>query len=150
MDVALLLDNHHKLVGTRLAPDGLTAEQARRWLYEDAPFGVLAHDASADPVFRYANKTAQRAFEYDWAEFTSLPSRLSAGPQDQAERQALLEGVARDGFVTGYRGLEPARRRRLRRPGCRLPHVHSRVARLAAMPVQNSGISPRSTSYWSR
>jgi hypothetical protein len=109
MHAALLLDNHHKLVGTRLEPDGLSRAEAERWLYADAPFGVLAHDASADPVFFYANETAQRAFEYDWAEFTALPSRLSAGPQDRAERQALLAGVARDGFVTGYRGLRVAR-----------------------------------------
>lgn len=106
---ALLLDNHHKLVGTRLEPDGMSPTQTARWLYHDAPFGVLAHDTAADPIFRYANETAQRAFGYDWAEFTTLPSRLSAGPQDRTERQALLEGVARDGFVTGYRGLRVAK-----------------------------------------
>lgn len=106
---ALLLDNHQKLVGTRLEPEGMSPEETARWLYHDAPFGVLAHDASADPVFVYANEAAQRAFGYDWAEFTALPSRRSAGPQDRAERQALLEGVARDGFVTGYRGLRVAK-----------------------------------------
>lgn len=109
MYAALLLDNHHRLLGTRLEGDDLSPQDAQRWLYEDAPFGVLAHDASADPVFRYANRTAQRAFGYDWAEFTRLPSRLSAGPQDRAERRALLDGVARDGFATGYRGLRVAR-----------------------------------------
>lgn len=106
---ALLLDNHHKIVGTRLEPQGLSAEDTARWPYADAPFGVLAHDATEDPVFFYANKAAQQAFGYEWAEFTTLPSRLSAGPQDRAERQALLEGVARDGFVTGYRGLRVAK-----------------------------------------
>lgn len=109
MHSALLLDNHHTLVGTRLEPEGMSPTEAQRWLYEDAPFGVLAHDATADPVFFYANEFAQRAFGYDWAEFTTLPSRLSAGPQDRAERQALLEGVARDGFVSGYRGLRVAK-----------------------------------------
>ncbi|HEV3357307.1 MAG TPA: MEKHLA domain-containing protein [Pseudonocardiaceae bacterium] len=106
---ALLLDNHHKLVGTRLEPDGMSPTETARWLYHDAPFGVLAHDTAADPVFTYANETAQRAFGYDWAEFTALPSRLSAGPQDRAERQVLLDGVARDGYVSGYRGLRVAK-----------------------------------------
>ncbi|HEX4221535.1 MAG TPA: MEKHLA domain-containing protein, partial [Pseudonocardiaceae bacterium] len=84
---ALLLDNHHKLVGTRLEPDGLAPVEAARWLYHEAPFGLLAHDATTDPVFVYANESAQHAFGYDWAEFTTLPSRLSAGPQDRAERE---------------------------------------------------------------
>ncbi|MFD8646950.1 MEKHLA domain-containing protein [Streptomyces mirabilis] len=52
-------------------------ETARR-LDEDAPFGLLAHDTSADPIFIYANSTAQRCFEYTWHEFVRLPFRLSA------------------------------------------------------------------------
>lgn len=106
---ALLLDNHHKLLGTRLEPDGMSPAETASWLYHEARFGLLAHDATADPVFVYANKAAQRAFGYDWAEFTALPSRLSAGPQDRAERAELLTGVARDGFVSGYRGLRVAK-----------------------------------------
>ena len=42
---------------------------------------------------------------YSWDEFLALPSRLSAEPQDRAERQALLDAVARDGFHAGYRGV---------------------------------------------
>ena len=48
------------------------------WLYEHAPFGLLAHDTSADPRFVYANSTAQGCFGYAWEEFVGLPSRLSA------------------------------------------------------------------------
>jgi hypothetical protein len=33
--------------------------QGRRWLYEEAPYCVLAHNTDPDPVFVYANKTAQ-------------------------------------------------------------------------------------------
>ena len=36
------------------------------------------------------------------------PSRLSAEAPDRAERQALLDAVARNGFMTGYRGLRIA------------------------------------------
>jgi PAS domain-containing protein len=79
------------------------------WLYRDAPFVVLAHDTSPDPRFIYANKAAQACFGYDWDEFTTLPSRLSAEPMLREERQTVLEAVARDGFITGYSGIRIAK-----------------------------------------
>ncbi len=78
------------------------------WLYDDAPFVVVAHNTSPDPRFVYANRAAQACFGYDWPTFTSLPSRLSAEAPDRSERQALLDAVARNGFMTGYRGLRIA------------------------------------------
>ena len=98
---ALLAGSYARLVGAPLVPGGADAA----WLYRDAPFAVLAHDTSADPHFIYANKAAQTCFGYSWDEFLALPSRLSAEPQDRAERQALLDAVARDGFHAGYRGV---------------------------------------------
>ena len=74
-----------------------------------APFAVLAHDPSEDPKFIYANSCAQACFEYDWDEITKLPSRLSAEPADRAERQTLLDAVARHGFMSGYRGIRVAK-----------------------------------------
>ena len=47
-------------------------EAAARWLYEDAPFCVVAHNTDEDPRFIYANKAAQHCFEYSWAEMTAL------------------------------------------------------------------------------
>ncbi len=102
---ALLTASYRRLVGKALCPDGADAV----WLYEKAPFAVLAHDGSDDPTFIYANKCAQSCFEYDWDEFTKLPSRLSAEPAERAERQALLDQVARHGFMSGYRGVRVAK-----------------------------------------
>jgi PAS domain-containing protein len=79
------------------------------WLYRDAPFVVLAHNTDPDPRFIYANRAAQACFGYDWDEFTTLPSRLSAEPMLREERQTVLETVARDGFITGYRGIRIAK-----------------------------------------
>jgi PAS domain-containing protein len=101
----LLTENYHRLLGHSLTPEGMTAEQATRWLYEEAPFGILAHNAETDPIFIYGNKAAQRRFEYEWAELITLPSRLSAVEPDRAERQRFLEQVAQHGFSTGYRGV---------------------------------------------
>lgn len=102
---ALLTGSYERLVGERLVPEGADAG----WLYEKAPFAVLAHDGSADPKFIYANKCAQACFEYDWDEIIKLPSRLSAGPADRARRRALLDAVARHGFMSGYRGVRVAK-----------------------------------------
>ncbi|MGW4641524.1 MEKHLA domain-containing protein [Sphaerisporangium sp. NPDC004334] len=101
----LLASCHLRLVGTPLVGPETTA----RWLYEDAPFGVLAHDAGDDPRFTYANLAAQRCFEYDWEEFVGMPSRLSAEPDRREDRQWLLDAVHRDGFATGYRGRRIAK-----------------------------------------
>jgi hypothetical protein len=79
--------------------------EAAKWLYEAAPFGVLAHNNAPDPLFVYGNKAAQRLFEYEWDELTTLPSRLSAEAPDREERQHLLEQVESRGFITGYRGF---------------------------------------------
>ena len=102
---ALLTGSYRQLVGKSLVPAGAGPE----WLYEEAPFAALAHDGSDDPKFVYANKCAQSCFEYDWDEITKLHSRLSAEPGDRAERQALLDQVARHGFMSGYRGVRVAK-----------------------------------------
>jgi hypothetical protein len=102
---ALLTQSYERLIGKPLAP----SESGPTWLYEVAPFAVVAHNTDADPRFIYANKTAQTCFEYSWDEFTTLRSRFSAEAPNRAERQRLLEAVSRDGFVTGYRGLRIAK-----------------------------------------
>lgn len=85
------------------------SNHSARWLYEDASYCVLAHNTDAAPRFIYANKAAQACFEFGWDEFISLPSHLSAEASDRAERQKLLDAVARNGFATGYVGLRIAK-----------------------------------------
>src|ERR1700722_10276411 len=91
----LLTESYERLVGTPLVPEGSDAA----WLYERAPFVVVAHDTSADPRFIYATRTAQACFEYDWNEFTVLPSRLSAESPNRTKRQTLLDAVTARGFI---------------------------------------------------
>ena len=101
----LLTDSHQRIVGTPLVPADIDANEAATWLYESAPFAVLAHDTAPDPIFVYGNRRAQALFGYDWDEFTTLPSRLSAEAPERSQRQAFLERVARDGFVDDYSGV---------------------------------------------
>jgi hypothetical protein len=105
----LLLSSHERLTGTPLCPSEFQdAGEAARWLYGSAPFGLLAHDAGPDPVFVYANTTAQKCFEYGWEEFVGLPSRLSAEPDAQGDREAFVRSVTAHGYAAGYRGLRIA------------------------------------------
>jgi PAS domain S-box-containing protein len=102
---AVLTGSYARRLGEPLVPDGADAA----WLYGQAPFAVLAHDGAADPLFVYANRAAQACFGYTRAELVGLPSRLSAEAPERAERQRLLDAVARDGFIRDYRGLRIAK-----------------------------------------
>ncbi len=73
-------------------------------LYQ-APFVLLSHGIQPDPVFNYANLTAQRLWELDWEKFTKMPSRLSAEPVAVSERQAMLEEARKKGFIENYQGV---------------------------------------------
>jgi len=101
----LLTTSFARTVGRPL----VASNQDATWLYAEAPFAVLAHSAASDPIFIYANKTAQRCFEYSLDEFVTIPSRLSAEAPNREERQRLLDTVARDGFIDNYRGLRIAK-----------------------------------------
>ncbi len=104
---ALILASHRRLTGRELQPaDGTPAERAYR-LYH-APFALLAHDRAEDPVFFYANLSAQRLFELPWQAIVRLPSRLSAEPLARAEREHLLRRVAEQGYIDDYGGVRVA------------------------------------------
>jgi hypothetical protein len=105
----LLVGSYKRVVGE--GPPFLSEKAPRtaQWLYEQASHCVLAHNTDPDPRFIYANKAAQACFEYDLGEMLGLPSRLSAEAPDRAERQRLLEAVARDGYISDYQGWRIAK-----------------------------------------
>lgn len=103
-DAALIAASHVRLLQRPLPPEGVAAADLARWLYH-APFVVLAHDATSDPVFFYANLAAQALFEMSWRELVRLPSRHSAEPLAREERQRLLDRVARHGYIDDYAGV---------------------------------------------
>ncbi len=95
-------------LGRSLIDPNLSRSEAARLLYT-APYAVLSHTPSADPVFNYANQTAQQLFDMDWLTLTTLPSRLSAEPVNQEERERLLSRVRRQGYIDDYRGIRISR-----------------------------------------
>lgn len=100
---SFILSTHLRLLGHALLSD-LNGNDAGNILY-NAPTIVLAHDNAADPVFFYANRAAQQLFEMSWAEMVNLPSRLSAEPIAQHERQRLLDQVSTQGYIDDYSGV---------------------------------------------
>jgi len=103
----LLLDSYRALMRRDLLHPA-SPKEIGRILYE-APMVVLAHDTAADPVFFYGNLAAQQLFEMDWEELVRLPSRFSAEPVAQEERQRLLSLVARQGYIDNYAGIRIAK-----------------------------------------
>ena len=100
---ALLCTSYQRLTGTALLTVDANHSLAEA-LYR-APFVVLSHGTEPDPIFNYANLTAQRLFEKTWAQITAMPSRLSAEPLIREERARLLAAVSERGFIDDYRGL---------------------------------------------
>lgn len=101
---ARIIASYRHWSGRHLVDPALDPATAARALYH-APYVVLAHDTAADPLFTYANLTAQRLFERPWREIVGLPSRYSAEPLAREERARLLEQVARQGYTDNYSGV---------------------------------------------
>lgn len=99
----LLLRSYRHWTGRDL----IVADNPAYALYH-APFAVLSHDTAPDPYFTYANLAAQQAFEMPWPAIVTMPSRLSAEPLAQAERERLLQRVAQQGYVDDYQGTRIA------------------------------------------
>lgn len=102
--IALIAQSHARLVGRALvteSPDPVSA----LW---HAPLAVVAHGTEPDPLFFFANQAALTVFRAALDELVGLPSRLSAEEPLRGERQALLDRVARHGFVDDYAGVRVA------------------------------------------
>lgn len=102
-----LRHSFRRLLGDDLIHPALSPVAAAQTLYE-APFVLVSHGTEADPIFNYANLTAQRLFELPWSAFTALPSRLSAEPPNREERARLLAEVTQRGYIRNYAGVRMA------------------------------------------
>jgi MEKHLA domain-containing protein len=102
--VARLLASFRHWTGKDLVNPLLSMDdQARELFY--APFVVLSHDPSSDPMLNYANQAGLALFEVSWNELVVMPSRLTAQAPEQAERSRFLEEVSRRGFIDNYTGI---------------------------------------------
>ncbi|MGN6645518.1 MAG: MEKHLA domain-containing protein [Cytophaga sp.] len=99
----IILETYYKIKGVALFDTGYSDEYKSYLLYH-APFVVVSHGIEADPVFNYANMTAQQLWRIDWEDFVKLPSKYSAEPGSTEDRQQLLDTAERQGYVDHFRG----------------------------------------------
>lgn len=92
------------ITGCNLFDLGYSHEYLSYLLYH-APYVVVSHGIEEDPIFNYANLTAQQLWQLDWEQFTQLPSRLSAEPERAEDRQRLLDQAAAKGYIDNYEGI---------------------------------------------
>jgi MEKHLA domain len=79
-------------------------EAIGRSLFE-APFILVSHGTQPDPILNYGNQAALNLWQMDWAQFTNTPSRLTAEPVTQVERDRLLSQAATHGYIDNYNGI---------------------------------------------
>jgi hypothetical protein len=106
--VALMRSSFRHWTGRDLLDPRLTGSDAARAAFT-APFVLVSHDTSGDPVFNYGNATALALFGFSWEEFTALPSRFSAEPLSREERAVSLSRVKTQGYIDDYCGIRIAR-----------------------------------------
>lgn len=100
----IINESYRRFFGENLVPEYPDQEKFSEELYQ-SPLVILAHSNTKDPIFIYANQTAQNLWGYTWQEFLKLPSRLSAEPDMRGERQHFLDEVAANGFSSNYSGI---------------------------------------------
>jgi hypothetical protein len=105
--IQLLLHSFRQLLGKPLLEKSASLSLGRQ-VYQ-ADFALLSHNTDADPVFNYANQTAQDLFELSWPEFIGMPSRFSAEPVNREERERLLNQVSSQGYIDNYAGVRIAK-----------------------------------------
>ena len=101
---SLLLSSYRRWTGSNLIePCGDEALDANN-LFE-AKFVVVSAGADADQLLNYANATALRLWEMDWATLTATPSMQTAEPMHRSERAEFLRRVREKGFIDDYSGI---------------------------------------------
>lgn len=127
-----IVDSHAALVGRPLLV-GSPGSDVRAAL-DAHPEVVLAHDGDAGPEgprLVYGNRAALALWELPWARFVGMPSRRTAEPDVQAERERLLAEAARRGWAAGYTGVRiSASGRRFRIVDARLWTVRDDAGRV--------------------
>lgn len=101
----ILCDSFARLLRRPLLPALPTENRALAQALYDAPVVIVSHGTESDPIFWFANRTAQSLWEVDWQTFITMPSRRSVEPVEQADREVLLRRAAEHGYIDDYRGV---------------------------------------------
>lgn len=101
----ILADSFQRLLGRPLIPQPPHDDRQLAQALYDAPLVIVSHGTEAEPVFWFANRTAQRLWEVDWPAFIRMPSRQSVEPGEHDDRERLLARARAQGYVDDYQGV---------------------------------------------
>ena len=99
-----LLTSYFTLFGQELISRTYHSRQDAEGLFL-ANFAVMSHGVESDPLLNYANKFALNLWGFDPLILISTPSRLTAEPKAQNERDRILKETQRKGFFKNYEGV---------------------------------------------
>ncbi|HEU4684418.1 MAG TPA: MEKHLA domain-containing protein [Nitrospira sp.] len=99
-----LVDSYRYWTSRDLIKPESDVQRRARALFE-ARFIVVSHGTETDPVLNYGNEAALRLWEMTWNEFVRTPSRLTAEPAEQVERERMLEAAKTRGYFEQYQGV---------------------------------------------
>jgi hypothetical protein len=102
--VQMLLDSFRHWTTRELIDRGGSPEEQARAVFE-APYVIVSHGAEPDPILNYGNRTALDLWTMTWDEFSRTPSRCTAEPVNQEERERMLKEAATHGCYSAYRGV---------------------------------------------
>jgi len=103
-----LIHSFHYWTGFHLLNEQEEPEVLAQKLFT-APFVIVSHGTQSDPILNYGNQTALQLWEMDWQQFTQTPSRLTAEPMEQADRDRLLQRAKERGYIDDYQGIRISR-----------------------------------------
>lgn len=103
----LLFHSYRKVTGRFLGDESWSVLDPTGLLtaMNSSPLVIASHGTEKDPVLNFGNRSALELWETDWGTFTSMPSRLTAEPVEQSERERLLHEVTTHGFIDNYSGI---------------------------------------------
>jgi hypothetical protein len=102
--IFLITNSLKKLTGIEIVDSSLNIEEQAKQVFHSG-YVLLAHNASNEPIFNYANQKALQLFEMSWDEFTNMPSKYSAESDERGKREKLLAEVEEKGYSKNYSGI---------------------------------------------
>jgi hypothetical protein len=104
----LLWSYHHWLHKPLLEWNHQSPEEiAKNFFF--APFVVVSHGTQSEPIFNYGNQKGLDLWEVTWDEFIQMPSRKTAAPVDEDERNQLLTQAHQQGYIDNYSGVRQSK-----------------------------------------
>jgi MEKHLA domain. len=102
--IYLITKSLKELANIEIVDSSLSIEEQAKQVFSSG-YVLLAHNASDDPIFNYANQTALNLFEMSWEEIINMPSKYSAESDERGQREKFISEVEAKGYSKDYSGI---------------------------------------------